>query len=133
MALNLNLLRNAHKLIKYEQILYRAYVSRTTDGLGLYTEVYNPPPGTAPLTLKVKLNAIKTSIYRDFGLDYKRNYYNLHIIPKISGLTRANSGDIFKFNGLIYQVESSWQWQPIADWDSYLCIEISDDGLFDGF
>lgn len=131
--MNFNLLRQAQKVIPYEIILHRAYLSRTTDGLGLYDEEYNPPPGDPPTKLSVKLNAVKTEVYHDFGLDYKKNYYTLHLVPGISGLTRMNSGDLFKYNNLIYQVESSWGWQPIANWDAYLCIEISDDGLFDGF
>ena len=122
--MNLNLLKQAHKLIPYESITYARFIGRTVNSLGYFTNQYEFSE------IKVKINAVKTEIYREFGLDYKRKFFILHVIPGISGLTRSNSGDLFKYNNFIFQVESDWGWQPVANWDSYLCVEIPDDGVF---
>ena len=120
----MNLLKQAHKLIKYEVISYLKFIGEIRTDLGGYIDQYD-----LPVNVKVKINAVSTKLYREFGLDYKRKFFILHVIPEISGLTRANSGDVFKYNNLTYRVESETGWQPLANWDSYLCVVIPDDGL----
>ena len=120
----MNLLKQAHKLIPFEKITLASFQGRVRDELGNFTNAYTFSE------IVVKINAVKTEVYRDFGLDYKRKYFIVYSIPKLSGLTRENSGDLYKFNNQFFQLESEWGWAPISDWDAYLSVEIQDDGVF---
>lgn len=119
----MNLLAQAHKLIPKQTIVYTQWVDKTRNSVGLDVDEFK-----APENRQVKISAIKTGLYRTLGLTYKRNYVLLHSIKDASGLSRISNGDRFNFNSTVYQIESKTNWQTIANWDSYVCVEIPNDG-----
>lgn len=119
----MNLLALAHQLIPKQTIVYTQWKGKNRNSIGLDVDEYN-----APENRRVKISPIKKDIYREHGLTYKRNYVLLHSIKNVLGLSRISNGDRFSFNSRIYQIESKSRWQIIANWDSYICIEIPNDG-----
>lgn len=115
-----NLLQQAHQLIPKETISYSRWLSSTNNNNMLDVDSYAPA-----VESKVKINAVKSSLIKKLGLDYKKNYVRLFSTPSVSGLSRINNGDQFTFNSKKYQVLVQTGWQATAGWDSFVCIEVT--------
>lgn len=115
----MNLLAQAHQLIPKQTISYSRWESSETNDKMLDVDTYAPAVDS-----RVKINAVKSSLIKKLGLDYKKNYIRLFSTPSVSGLSRINNGDQFTFNGKKYQVEVQTGWFATAGWDSFVCIEV---------
>jgi hypothetical protein len=114
-----NLLAQAHQLIPYQRIQFSRWLGSTKTANLLEKDKYAPP-----VSSRVKINAVKTKLSRELGLDYKKTYVRLFSTPKVSGLSRISSGDQFNFDGAKWQVESQTGWKASAGWDSFLCVKV---------
>jgi len=114
-----NLLAQAHQLIPKQTISYSKWTGSETN-----TNLINVDTYDDAVESQVKINAVKSRLYRTLGLDYKKNYVRLFSIPSVSGLSRINNGDQFIFDGKNYQVEAQTGWFATAGWDSFVCVEV---------
>lgn len=114
-----NVLRKAHQIIPYERIMLRRWTGSTTNDVGYDDDTYEQP-----VQALVKLNAVKSSMYKHLGLEYKKFYVVLHAEQMINGLSRVSSGDRFTFSGNNFQVQGRTGWRNIAGWDSFVCVQI---------
>lgn len=114
-----NLLAQAHQLIPKQTISYSVWKESSTNDNMLDVDEYEPA-----VERQVKINAVKSSLIKKLGLDYKKNYVHLYSIKPGSGLDRTNNGDQFTFDGIKYQVLVRTGWQATAGWDSFVCIEV---------
>lgn len=114
-----NLLAQAHNLIPYEKAVYFKWLTSEKNSNLLMKNEFAPGK-----TIKVKVNAVKTSLLKQLGLDYKKVYRMLYSIPKVSGLSRINAGDQFEFEGKRWKVEAQTGWFATAGWDSFVMIEV---------
>lgn len=115
-----NLLDQAHQLIPYQQADYFAFKGNTVDS----NTRLDVPQYAEGITVNVKINAVKSSLMKKLGLDYKKNYVKLYSTPTASGLTRVSDGDQFEFDSKRWQIEVQTGWFATAGWDSYVMIEV---------
>lgn len=115
----LNILAMASRLIVQQSFVYEAFVTRTTNSIGLDVPTYATG---VPMTGSVQ--PVNRKFYQFMGLDFQKNYVLFYVQKNILDLTRDVSGDRFVFNGITYQCESKTNWFPQDGWDEVLCIEI---------
>jgi hypothetical protein len=114
-----NLLIEAHSLIPYESAVYFKWLKSEKNSNLLMKNEFAQGKKT-----KVKINAVKSGLVRELGLDYKKNHRMLYSVPKVSGLSRVNSGDQLEFEGKRWKVETQTGWFATAGWDSFVMVEI---------
>lgn len=113
-----NLLNRAFQLIAKQSVDYYQDIGRVNNEIGLDVTNYAPPA-----TLTGSIQAVPLNNYEQLGLDFGRTYVNFYTNTLLFGVERDVSGDVFVFNGRVYQCRSVTNWKAIDGWNSVLAVE----------
>jgi hypothetical protein len=114
-----NLLSIALTMIASQTMTYLAYVSRSTNSIGLQVPVY-----AAPVTVKGSIQPIGRALMETLGLDMQRRYVNIFVPQGVVDIARDVSSDKFQFGGYTYQAISITQWVTVDSWNQVLAVEV---------
>lgn len=114
-----NLLSQALTLIASQAITYLAYVSRSTNAIGMQVPVY-----AAPVTLMGSIQPVARQLLETLGLDLQRHYVNIYVSNSLIDIRRDVSSDRFQFAGATFQGISLTKWFSVDNWNAILCVEV---------
>lgn len=114
-----NNLNRAMRLIRKQKVVYYQFSGRVTNAAGIDVSTYAPP-----VDLMGSVQAVPQNYYASMGLDFQKNYVTLYCSKKLFDIQRDVTGDLFSFNGRMYQVESLTDWFGIDGWVSALAVLI---------
>lgn len=114
-----NLLGEAFGLIAQQVVLYRQFNGRTKNDNFEYISSF-----TAPFELESSVQRVPRQIYKDFDLDFQRNYVNIFAMEDMLDLERDQAGDQFIYNFRVYQLESQGTWFAQDGWAKAMGIDI---------
>lgn len=114
-----NLLAEALEVIEPQLITYFRNTGRTQNDV--YQWVSDFDAGTE---IYASVQAVKRSVYDQFGLEFQRNYVMLFVMVDAIDLDRDVSGDEFEWNGRRYRCESESDWYAMDGWTSILSVKI---------
>jgi hypothetical protein len=117
-----NLFKMAASVIHQSTVGYRAFVSRTGNNVGLLESTFAPS-----VDIRGSFQPVPRTMYDRLGLDYTKNYAMFYSAQPINDVSRDRTGDQLDFNGKVWQVESSNDWQAIDGWNGVLCIEVTEE------
>lgn len=121
MILN-NLFNQAATIIPTQCGTIERFVSRDTNEIGNWVDVYD-----APVKICGSFQAVPRSLFANMGLDYKKTYYMLFTSDDISGLARDESGDKVLFAGMTLKTQKEGGWKAIDGWSGLLLVRIPDE------
>lgn len=112
-----NLLKRAFKLIARDTVQWYQFTGCTTNSYGVDVNTY-----AQPIDVSGSLQAVPQNYYIMMGLDFQKNYVTFFCPVALLDLQRNVSGDVIKFNGRVYTVESLTDWYTIDGWVQALCV-----------
>jgi len=114
-----NILNMAFSVIAAQQIQYLAYVSRTTNSIGMQVPVYAPA-----VTIKGSIQPVQRELMERMGLDFQKHYQRIFAPNSIVDIRRDVSSDQFQFAGITYQGLSLTRWFGVDGWNEILVVEV---------
>lgn len=118
-----NILSQALSVIGTNAAQYYAFLSRTTNDIGLDVTLY-----AAPVELRASFQAVPRKMYIDLGLDFQKSYLMAYAQTcDVSDIIRDTSGDQITIFGKTWQSESKTNWFPIDGWNGILFVMIGDE------
>ena len=115
----MNVLAVALQVIASQPIVYIAYVSRSTNSIGLLEDVY-----AIPKTIKGSIQPVPRELMETLGLDMQRNYARVFVPNSIVDIQRDVTSDKFQFSGSTYKGISLTKWISLDLWNEILVVEI---------
>lgn len=116
-----NLLATAQTVIGKQDYQIIKWLSKTTNAIGLDVDVYGPPENRTGSVQPVSRNN-----YQNLGLDFSKIYIQIWDVDLIDVLNRSENADQIIFNGGKYKALPDVDWSASGDWNSVLCVRISD-------
>lgn len=117
-----NLLNLAMSVVATQDIELIRFTGRTLNEIGIWENQY-----AAPVTVRASVQAINLNVYKQFGLDWQKNYFQVYVNLDVVPLERDHAGDRVRYNGKLFQATSDVPWQSIDGWDSFVMVEITPD------
>ena len=114
-----NLLNKALRVIRAQDVTYVQNSGRIKKPNGVYETEYN-----LPVTIKGSVQAVPLSNYKALGLDLSRSYVTLYTNTPIVGVERDVSGDLFSYNGKVYQAVSTTNWLAMDGWNQVTAVQV---------
>lgn len=114
-----NILNQALTVIARQSFTYEAFVSRSTNSIGMLNAVY-----ATPVTLTGSVQPVPRNRYESYGLNFQKNYYMVFIAQNSIDTARDVTGDRIIFLTKTFQVESKTDWFGIDGWDALLCVQV---------
>ena len=114
-----NLLRAATRLIAQQDIEVRAANGRTLNAVGQYVSTYDPNNA-----LKASVQPLPRSVYKQFGLDFKKTAWQIYIQVAIEDLARDGSPDHLIYNGNRLEVVTQREWHVADGWTNIIAYEV---------
>lgn len=112
-----NNLNRAMRLIRKQAVTYYKFAGRTSNDVGLDVASYE-----IPIKLYGSVQAVPQNYYASMGLDFQKNYVNFYCSKQLLDIQRDVAGDLFSFNGRMYQIESLTDWFGMDGWVSALAV-----------
>lgn len=114
-----NLLTRAARLIRLQNVSYRRYTGRTTNGAGFDVSTY-----ATAVTIKGSVQPVPRAMYERLGLDFQKNYVTLYTVTGVVDIARGAGSDQIDWNGRRFQVESETDWHAMDGWTGALCVDV---------
>lgn len=114
-----NLFLAATRLIRPMPIQYLKFAARTQNSARQYVPTFEPEQ-----TIYASVQAVSRNTYNELGLDFQKNYVKIFAATNVVDLGRDTSGDRFKFNGRLYQIESQTDWFIMDGWASCIAVDV---------
>lgn len=114
-----NLLSEAFGLIGTSIIQYRHFASREVNEIGQWVTTY-----TEFADVEASVQSVNRSTYVQFGLDLQKEYVAVFACIDVIDLARGLSGDQFKFDGTLYQMESQTTWFVRDGWVEAFAVAV---------
>lgn len=122
-----NLLSIAFRAIAPIKVQYLQFQSRALNAVGQYISAY-----AAPVDVMASVQAVSRGAYKQFGLDFQKNYVAIYVSVDAVDIDRNVTGDKFILpDGRIYQLENQddWfgadgGWQGINGWVGLLAVKV---------
>lgn len=116
-----DLLSDALEVIDPTEIGHRKFEGRILNDYGLYVSTFE-----AEVTLEASVQAVPRSAYKQFGLDFQRNYLSAFVSADVLDLQRDVAGDRFIIKGKLFQVVSEVPWFEIDGWVNVTVVQITE-------
>jgi hypothetical protein len=113
-----NLLSQALRAIPSYPTQYFKFLGYTTDAQGLQVISYAPA-----VDLQAVVEPLEVKLYDYYGLDKNKRHYRIWIIGEFVLEQTAESTDKFIYNGKIYIVIASMQWNHYNGWTEGVITE----------
>jgi hypothetical protein len=114
-----NLLSMASRVIRFETIGHRAFVSRTANAAGDFVSTF-----AASVDIQGSMQPLNKKTYQELGLNLTKNYVMLYTSATITPPIRDHEGDLLTFGGKTWQCESDQSWAAIDGFTKMLCVEV---------
>lgn len=116
-----NLLATAQTVIGKQDYQIVKWLSKTENEIGFDVDVYDVPEDRAGSVQPVARNK-----YQNLGLDFSKIYIQIWDVELIDVLSRSENADQIIFNGGIYKALPDLDWSSYGNWNSVLCVRVSD-------
>ena len=114
-----NLLSIAARVIRFETLGHRAFVSRAANSAGDFVSTF-----AASVDIQGSMQAVNRKLYQDLGLNLAKNYAMLYTSATITPTGRDREGDLITFAGKTWQCESDQNWAAMDGFIKMLCVEV---------
>lgn len=114
-----NLLSMASRVIRFETIGHRAFVSRVANSAGDFVSAFAPS-----VDIQGSMQPLNKKTYQELGLNLSKNYIMLYTSAVITPPVRDHEGDLLTFGGKTWQCESDQSWSAIDGFTKMLCVEV---------
>lgn len=114
-----NLLNIAGRVIAFNTVQYRKFLTRDTNEILLDVTTYADPKAVAG-----SVQAIPRNRYTELGLDFNKNYVNFYATQAIEDLHRDTAGDQLYWAGRTWQALSDTEWRKIDGWQGTIFIDV---------
>lgn len=114
-----NLLSMASRVIRFETIGHRAFVSRVANSAGDFVSTFAPS-----VDIQGSMQPLNKKLYQELGLNLSKNYIMLYTSATLSPPVRDHEGDLLTFGGKTWQCESDQSWAAIDGFTKMLCVEV---------
>lgn len=114
-----NLLGMASRVIRFETIGHRAFVSRAANAAGDFVSTF-----AASVDIQGSMQPLNKKLYQELGLDLSKNYVMLYTSAAVTGSIRDHEGDLLTFGGKTWQCGSDQSWAAIDGFTKMLCVEV---------
>lgn len=114
-----NLLGVASRVIRFETLGHRAFVSRCANSAGDFVSTF-----AVSVEIKGSMQPINRKLYQELGLNLSKNYATLYTSATITATSRDREGDLITFAGKTWQCESDQNWAAMDGFTKMLCVEV---------
>ena len=114
-----NILTMALSAIAAQQITYLAFVSRSTNSIGMQVPVY-----ASPVMIRGSIQPVPRELMERLGLEFQKNYVRIFAPNNLIDIARDVSSDKFQFSGVTYQGLSLTKWFSVDSWNEILAIQV---------
>lgn len=116
-----NLLATAQAVIGKQNYQIVKWLSKNENEIGFDVDVYDIPQNR-----KGSVQPVSRNKYQNLGLDFSKMYIRIWDVELINVLSRSENADKIIFNGGIYKALPDLDWSNSGDWNSVLCVRVSD-------
>lgn len=114
-----NLLSIASRVIRFETLGHRAFVSRCANSAGDFVSTF-----AASVDIQGSMQPVQKRLYQELGLNLAKNYCILYTSATITPTGRDREGDLITFAGKTWQCESDQNWAAMDGFTKMLCVEV---------
>lgn len=114
-----NLLGIASRVIRFETLGHRAFMSREPNSVGDFVSTFAPS-----VNIQGSMQPVNRKLYQELGLNLSKNYATLYTSATITATDRDREGDLITFAGRTWQCESSQNWAAMDGFTKMLCVEV---------
>ena len=118
-----NLLSTVQTVIGKQDYQIRKWVEKVTNAAGYDVDVYEEPE-----TRSGSIQPIARGSFQNLGLDFSKNYIQIFDVELIDVLSRSENADQIIWQDSVYKAEGNFDWQNSGNWNSVLCVRVSDAG-----
>jgi len=112
-----NLLKKAFKVIAQTPVTWEVLSGTIINDIGMEVKSYLPPA-----IIKGSVQPVSKDKYEQFGLDFKKVYFNFYTTNEILGVGRDFSGDRVTYNNIQFQVTDETEWFNLDGWNHALLV-----------
>lgn len=112
-----NLLAAALKIIPKQTVVYRKYLSRTTNSIGNMVNTY-----AEPVTVTASVQPAGADLLHKLGIANAGDFFVVHVHTNAISVAETSSSDIIEINGQKYNIfkTDDWSQYPGQDWNRIL-------------
>jgi hypothetical protein len=114
-----NLLSLAFSVVGTSLVPYRKADGRTQNELRQFVSSYG-----VPFHVNASVQSVKQSVYRQFNLDWQKQYVRIFVSLDVIDLERDNHGDQFIWGGQTFQLQDRNTWFIQDGWCGALAVAI---------
>ena len=114
-----NLLSIASRVIRFETLGHRAFVSRSANSAGDFVSTF-----AESVDIQGSMQPIERKLYQQLGLNLSKNYATLYTSAALKATDRDREGDLITFAGKTWQCESDQNWAAMDGFTKMLCVEV---------
>lgn len=114
-----NLLDEAFAAIDTQTIAWRKYLGRAANSVGIFVPQYD-----ADVNVEASVQAVQNDVYKQFSLDWQKDFRTLYLSQDVIDLRRDSSSDRFLIGAKLYQVTSEVPWFEIDGWVGLIVVRI---------
>ena len=114
-----NLLSIASRVIRFETVGHRAFVSRDVNGAGDFVSVF-----ATSVDIQASMQPVNKKLYQELGLNLAKNYITCYTSANMNPTGRDREGDLLTFAGKTWQCESDQNWSAVDGFKKMLCVEV---------
>lgn len=114
-----NLLSIAARVIQFQTLGWRAFVSRSVNSTGDQISLF-----ALSVDIQASFQPVDKKLYQDLGLNFSKNYAKVYTSAPVLPTTRDREGDKLTFGGRTWQCESDQNWSVVDGFTKMLVVEI---------
>lgn len=114
-----NLLKQASKLIKFTVIVYFKFGARSQNAVKQWVTTFEPG-----FNLRSSVQRVPRTKYKDYGLDFQKNYVKVFASANMVDIERDSSGDQFIYKGRVYNLGTQGSWYHEDGWAVCIGVDI---------
>lgn len=116
-----NLLATAQTVIGKQSYQLKKWLGKVTNDAGFEVDSY-----AEPVDRSGSVQPVQRSKFQYLGLDFSKIYIQIFDTELIDVLSRTENADQIIWEGGIYKAMPNFDWKKTGDWNSVLCVRISD-------
>lgn len=115
-----NILNMAFSVIAQQSFEYYQFRGRSVDNVGKLVNTYDPA-----VEYSGSVQAVPRTAFQRLGLDFTREYITIIASTDFVGTDRDYTGDVVKFNGSYWQLQTVTDWLAQDGWKRYTCVKVT--------
>ena len=114
-----NLLSMASRVLKFQTMGHRAYISRVRNSAGDFVSTFAPS-----VDIQGSMQPLNKKLYQERGLNLARNYQMLYTSARVLPTGEDREGDLLTYDGKTWQCKSDEGWSSVDGFTKMLCVEV---------